>query len=110
MKATANQTAAPNVQNHSKANQAKPVAINSEKQYRLILAILNGEKGINELIPIVGVNNVPDVARRLRAKKWQITTVDRKVINRDGEQVTAGAYRLDTPIEIAKEALRAYKA
>ena len=107
---TNNNRSLDDVQINSAATPAKRLAINSEKQYRLILTILNGEKSTNELIQIVGANNVPDVVKRLRARGWKITTLQRKVLNRDGEYVIAGAYRLDTAIEVAKEAFRAYKA
>ena len=109
METTTYQTAAPEMPIHSNAEQAKPLGINSPRQYRLILAILNGAKATNELIHIIGANNVPDVVMKLRAKGWQIETIEQQATTRDGETVTAGAYRLDTPLEQAKDALRAYK-
>lgn len=95
---------------HSTAFKSKPLLINSWKQYRLVLAILEQPRATNSLIKIIGANNVPDVVKRLRAKGWQITTLEHQVENRNGETVTAGAYRLDTSLELAKEALRIWRA
>lgn len=84
--------------------------INSERQYRLIFAILKQPMAISELIQIVGANNIPDVVRRLRAKGWEIATIEQKVKTRDGLIVSIGLYRLDTPLAKVKEAMRAWRS
>jgi hypothetical protein len=110
METTRNQSRPQNdTQIHFTAFQPKPLRINSERQYRLVMAILKHPKATNTLIQIVGANNVPDAVKRLRSKGWQIATLEQDVKTRDGLRVTAGLYRLDTPIEIAKESLRAWR-
>jgi len=111
MGTTANQSRPlDDAQIHSTAFKSKPLLINSWKQYRLVLAILEQPRATNSLIKIIGANNVPNVVKRLRAKGWQITTLEHQVENRDGETVTAGAYQLDTSLELAKEALQLWSS
>lgn len=110
MEATANQSRPiDDVQIHSKGIQNQTLPINSWKQYRLVLAILEQPRATNSLIKIVGANNVPDVVKRLRAKGWHILTLEEKGINRDGQKVTGGAYQLQTPLEIAKASLKTWR-
>ena len=97
--------------NHStNTNQStQTLRINSERQYRLILAILETARGTNELIRIIGANNVPDVVMRLRRKGWKIHTKFVTVEDRDGKKVEAGTYKLDnSQLEQAKEVLKTY--
>lgn len=97
--------------NHStNTNQVKQtLRINSERQYRLILAILETARSTTDLIHIVGANNVPDVVMCLRRKGWNIHTKLVTVEDRDGKKAEAGTYKLDeSQIEQAKEALKAF--
>ncbi|BBP44554.1 hypothetical protein [Thiosulfativibrio zosterae] len=104
--------AALEVLNHSiNSDTAKQsLIINSMRQYRLVLAILEQARPTNELIGIVGANNVPDVVKRLRAYGWRIHTITAPVYDRDGNKVDAGSYKLDpSQFEQAKAALKSYQ-
>lgn len=105
-------TALPDSNHSTNTNQAKQtLRINSERQYRLILAILETARGTNDLIRIIGANNVPDVVMRLRRKGWIIHTKLVTVSDRDGRKVEAGTYKLDnSQFEQAKEFLKAYQS
>jgi hypothetical protein len=99
--------------NHSTntATAKQTLVINSDKQYRLVLAVLERAMGTNDLIRIVGANNVPDVVMRLRAKGWIIPATFAPVYNRDGLKVDAGSYQLDhAQHDVAKVALKAYQS
>lgn len=110
MKGTTTSQSRPlNVPNHSKGNAPKTLPINSERQYRLILAILQEPKATNDLIRIVKANNVPDVVMNLRGHGWEIQTEYETVNTSDGETVRAGQYRLITDTETAKASLKSYK-
>ncbi|MBD3767949.1 MAG: hypothetical protein IE928_08385 [Gammaproteobacteria bacterium] len=111
MEATTDQNSRPlnDVQGHCKATQPQRLPINSPRQYRLILAILEGAKSTRDLIQIVGANNVPDVVMNLRGSGWQIHCDRVPVFDRDGNKVAAGQYRLITDQETAKNSLKAYK-
>ncbi|WP_178861682.1 hypothetical protein [Thiomicrorhabdus cannonii] len=88
----------------------KGLTVTSERQYRLMLAILEAPKPINALIQIVGANNVPDIVKKLRARGWQIHTLTAPVYDRDGNKVSGGSYVLDkSQLEDAKAALRVYR-
>jgi len=102
--AQANSTVHTSFKDHS-----TKLRINSERQYRLILAILEHPRATNELIQIVGANNVPDVVKKLRAKGWIIHTLTAPVFDRDGHKVDAGSYKLDSSQkEQAKQVLQDY--
>lgn len=97
--------------NCSNINDLKQtLIISTERQYRLILAILERPIGTNELIRLIGANNVPAVVMRLRRKGWLIHTLMAPIYNRDGEKVDAGSYKIDqSQIEGAREALSAWR-
>ena len=94
-----------NPQNHS-----NNLGLNSKRQYRLLLAILEKPRATNELIRIVGANNIPDVVKKLRNKGWAIHTLNSPVYDRDNNKVDAGSYKLDlSQVEKAIEALKSFK-
>lgn len=58
-------------------NYSTSLKINSERQYRLLFAILEQSRATNELIQIGGANNVPDVV----ASNENCTEIIRKQLN-----------------------------
>lgn len=110
MKATTYQYSHPQkTEHHSKTDQSRALPIRSERQYRLILAILETPRATNALIQEVGANNIPNLVMRLRESGWQIDCERITVFDRDGNKVAAGQYRLITNLETSQASLEAFK-
>lgn len=100
-----------NKQLHSSLQRPqKTVSIGSEKQYRFVLASLEQAKSTKDLLAICAVTNVGDVAQRLRKRGWIIMPVKIDTENRYGEDCDAYFWHILTPLEPAKNALRAWRA
>jgi hypothetical protein len=112
MEATVNQNSRlDDVQIHSNLQLPKTtVSIGSEKQYRFVLASLEQAKSTKDLLAICAVTNVGDVAARLRKRGWIIEPVKIDTENRYGEDCDAFYWHILTPLELAKKALREWRA
>jgi len=92
----------------TKDQPTKLPSIGSDNQYRFILAIIEKPKSTKELLAICAVTNAADIAFKLRKRGWVISTQKTIKKSRYGKKVEAYDWKLETPIETAKAALKAF--
>ncbi|MFZ1342934.1 helix-turn-helix domain-containing protein [Thiothrix eikelboomii] len=68
----------------------------SQREYRLLSALVKGEVMRYELDLIIGAQNSPEYVSRLRMAGWDIRTERIPMIDRDGHKVRVGRYRLSS--------------
>lgn len=69
--------------------------INTPRQYRAIEALVkHGQMSARELSVAVGCNNVPEMMRQLSKNGWCWTCERVSAVDRDGNVVRPGIYRL----------------
>jgi hypothetical protein len=75
-------------------NITKPT-IKTRRDYRFLLALLGGEASTYDLLHSVGAMNIWEECRQMRKKGWDIETLRKPFIDRDGRKNPAGFYRLN---------------
>lgn len=86
-------TAASETQHHHN-NLDKPYKPKSQRERRVLAALVNGSVIRHDLDTIVGTDNAPEYVSRLRLAGWDISTERIPVIDRDGLKVRVGRYCL----------------
>ncbi|MFZ1569165.1 MAG: helix-turn-helix domain-containing protein [Thiolinea sp.] len=86
-------TAAHETQHHHN-NLDKPYKPKSQRERRVLAALVNGSVIRHDLDTIVGTDNAPEYVSRLRLAGWDISTERIPVIDRDGLKVRVGRYCL----------------
>lgn len=92
-KKKATSKAAHETQNHD-SNSHPLLKPKSQREYRLLSALVKGEVMRYELDLIIGAQNSPEYVSRLRMAGWDIRTERIPMIDRDGHKVRVGRYRL----------------
>lgn len=82
-------------QNHD-SNSPTLLKPKSQREYRLLSALVKGEVMRYELDLIIGAQNSPEYVSRLRMAGWDIRTERIPMIDRDGHKVRVGRYHLST--------------
>lgn len=87
----------------------KPDHISNLRERRFLQALLHRVSvSRHDLDAIIGAENSPDIAFRLRQRGYSLPCVRRKLLDRDGNQCRSGFYSLtDKDRALAIEALRA---
>ncbi len=79
---------------HHHNNLDKPYKPKSQRERRVLAALVNGSVIRHDLDTIVGTDNAPEYVSRLRLAGWDISTERIPVIDRDGLKVRVGRYCL----------------
>lgn len=87
---------------HCKPDAKTLPTLGSDKQAKCIELLINGNRCAWELIHRLKVTNAADVIYKLRGHGWQIATIAQP------DDPKHDVYQLDTPLETAKSALKAY--
>ena len=106
MEATVSQNSRPldDVQSHCKADPAKLPTLGSDTQAKCIELLMERNHSAWEFIHRLRVTNGADPVYKLRRRGWQIETIPQPDTNGKHE-----IYQLETNIDTAKAALKAYK-
>ena len=87
--------AASEVQKHD-SNLTQPLLPKSQRELRLLRALLSGAVMRYELDSVIGAQNSPEYVSRLRMAGWAIRTDRIPMLDRDGHKVRVGQYQLST--------------
>lgn len=78
------------------SNLTKPLLPKSQRELRLLRALVGGAVMRYELDSVIGAQNSPEYVSRLRMAGWAIRTERIPIIDRDGYKVRVGQYHLST--------------
>lgn len=92
-KKKATPTAADQTQNHH-SNLNKPYKPKSQRERRLLAALVNGAVIRHDLDVLVGTDNAPEYVSRLRLAGWDISTERIPRYDADGKKTRIGRYHL----------------
>lgn len=85
--------AADQTQNHH-SNLNKPYKPKSQRERRLLDALIKGAVIRHDLDTIVGTDNAPEYVSRLRLAGWEISTERIPAYDSDGNKTRIGRYHL----------------
>jgi hypothetical protein len=87
--------AAKKTENHPN-NLTQPLLPKSQRELRLLRALVSGAVMRYELDLVIGAQNSPEYVSRLRMAGWAIRTERIPMLDRDGHKVRVGQYQLST--------------
>ncbi|HMT91990.1 helix-turn-helix domain-containing protein [uncultured Thiothrix sp.] len=85
--------AAQKTENHPN-NLTQPLLPKSQRELRLLCALVSGAVMRYELDSVIGAQNSPEYVSRLRMAGWEISTDRIPMIDRDGKKIKVGRYHL----------------
>lgn len=80
-------------QNHD-SNLKQPYKPKSQRERRLLAALVKGAVIRHDLDTMVGTDNAPEYVSRLRLAGWEISTERIPVYDHDGNKTRVGRYHL----------------